>query len=306
MVMHFSDRPVAVLKRAAFCSLIVGVVILVIKFVAYTITGSAAILSDAAESIVNVVTAGFALYSVRVAVKPADECHPYGHGKIEFFSAALEGGAIIVAAFWIIYKAVHELATGSTLHQLDVGVWLVAVAALINAILGWYLIKTGKKESSLILVADGRHVLADVWTSAGVVVGLVVVVFTRWLILDSLIAIFVALNIIYAGWKLLRLAAGGMMDASSPEDDQLIKGIIEEPTFGEVCTYHKLRHRISGNTHFVDFHLILPKHLSIEHAHAIATAVEAKVATSLVNASVMAHIEPCRRSDCPRCKKPGG
>jgi len=291
------------LKRAALCSLIVGVVILIIKFIAYTITGSAAILSDAAESIVNVVTASFALYSVRVAAMPADECHPYGHGKIEFFSAALEGGAIIVAAFWIIYKAVHELATGSVLHQLDVGVWLVAVAALINAILGWYLIKTGRREGSLILVADGRHVMTDVFTSAGVVLGLVIVVVTHWLILDSLIAIFVALNIIYAGWKLLKLAAGGMMDATSPEDDKMIKGIIEDPSFSEICAYHKLRHRISGNTHFVDFHLILPKHLSIEHAHAIATAVEAKVAASLVNASVMAHIEPCKRQDCPQCQR---
>lgn len=301
MVTHSTEQSSAVLKRAALLSLIVGFIILVIKFVAYSLTGSAAILSDAAESIVNVVTAAFALYSVKIAATPADECHPYGHGKIEFISAAIEGGAIIVAAVWIIYKSVHELITGPDLHQLDLGLWLIAAAALINAVLGWYLIRVGKKEKSLTIEADGRHVMTDVITSAAVVVGLIIVFFTHWLILDSLIAIAVAVNIIFAGIKLLKQASGGMMDEAHADDDALIKGILSQPTFHDVCGYHKLRHRESGNLHFVDFHLILPRYFTIEAAHAIATAVEAQIAASLGNASVMAHVEPCRRADCPRC-----
>ncbi|MBI2341732.1 MAG: cation transporter [Deltaproteobacteria bacterium] len=301
MVLHFTDRPLSSLKKAALYSLTVGVCLLIIKFIAYALTGSAAILSDAAESIVNVLTASFALYSIKVASKPADECHPYGHGKIEFFSAALEGGSIIVAAVWILYRSLQELIMGPVLHQLDIGLMLVAFAAAINAILGWHLIKTGKKEKSLTLEADGKHILTDVVTSVAVVAGLLIVYFTRWLIVDSIIAILVALNIIYAGLKLLRVSASGMMDASSPQDEVLIRQILVEPTFHDICGYHKLRHRLSGNTHFVDFHLIFPKKFVIEAAHAIATAVEAKIAASLGDASVMAHIEPCRKVDCPNC-----
>ncbi len=303
MVLHFTDRPLSVLKKAALCSLIIGVCLLVIKFIAYALTGSAAILSDAAESIVNVLTASFALYSIKVASKPADECHPYGHGKIEFFSAALEGGSIIVAAIWILYRALQELIMGPVLHQLDIGLMLVAFAAAINSILGWHLIKTGKREKSLILEADGKHILTDVVTSVAVVIGLLIVYFTHWLIVDSIIAILVALNIIYAGLKLLRISASGMMDATSSEDDAFIRQLLTEPTFHDICGYHKLRHRRSGNTHFVDFHLIFPKNFVIESAHAIATAVEAKIATSLGDASVMAHIEPCRKIGCPNCSR---
>ena len=301
MVMHFTERPARLLRRAATSSLVVGAALLVIKFTAYALTGSAAILSDAAESIVNVVTAAFALYSIHVAIKPADECHPYGHGKIEFFSAALEGGAIIVAAIWIIYKSVSELLIGSDVHKLDLGVLLVALAAVINTILGWYLIRTGKKEKSLVLEADGKHVMTDVVTSVGVVIGLTIVYFTEWLFLDSVIAIFVALNILWAGWKLLKHAGRGMMDAASTEDEKMIKDVLLSPDFKEVCAYHKLRHRKSGNFHFVDFHLIMPKHLTIERAHSIATAVESQIAVRLGDASVMAHVEPCKRSECPNC-----
>lgn len=301
MALHLTDRSVSLLKRAALASVIVGFSLLAVKFFAYWITDSAAILSDAAESIVNVVTAVFALYSLKVAVKPPDECHPYGHGKIEFFSAALEGGAIVVAAVWIIHKSIDELVAGPEIKQLDVGILLVTGAAVVNFVLGLYLIKIGKKERSLILEVDGRHVITDVVTSGGVVVGLIVVYFTKWMILDPVIAILAALNIVYTGWKLLRQAAIGMMDAASTEDNQRINEILSKPSFQQVCGYHKLRHRHSGNFHFVDFHLILPKQLQIEQAHAIATAVEAQVASELGDASVMAHIEPCKRKDCPQC-----
>lgn len=304
MVMHVNGSGnLSLLKKAAISSFIVGACLLVVKFIAYSLTGSAAILSDAIESIVNIVTAAFALYSIHVSSKPADECHPYGHGKIEFFSAAIEGGAIIVAAIWISFKAISELVAGPVLHQLDLGVMLVAAAAFANAILGLYLVRIGKKEKSLTLEADGRHVLTDVATSAGVVVGLIVVVYTQWLILDSLIAILVAVNIVHTGWGLLKIATGGMMDAANDKDEVIIKEILAKPPFRDVCGHHKLRHRLSGTLHFVDFHLIFPKHITVEQAHAVATATEAQVAAALGNASVMAHIEPCKRSDCPHCNR---
>lgn len=303
MVVHVLEKPVSLLKRAAYASVFVGFLLLATKFTAYSLTGSAAILSDAVESIVNVVTALFAFYSLKVSIKPPDECHPYGHGKIEFFSAALEGGAIVVAAVWIIHKSVDELIAGPMIRQLDVGIILIAIAAAVNAVLGFYLIKIGKKEGSLILEADGHHVVTDVVTSAGVVVGLIIVLITKWYILDPVIAILVALNIVYTGWKLLKRAIVGMMDAASAEDEKMIKEILLSPNFKDVCAYHKLRHRKSGDFHFVDFHLIMPKHLTIDQAHVIATSVEAQIATRLGNASVMAHMEPCKRKECPRCNK---
>lgn len=303
MVMYLTDRPVPLLKRAATASVFISIALLIIKFTAYFLTGSSAIFSDAAESIVNAVTALFAFFSLRLSIKPPDECHPYGHGKIEFFSAALEGGAIVVAAAWIIHNAVDEIIAGPAIKELDVGVGLIAVAAFTNAALGYYLVRTGKREGSLILEAEGRHVMTDVITSCGVISGLIIVLVTGWYILDPVIAILAALNIVYTGWKLLKRAALGMMDASSAEDSRKITEILSSPVFQQVCGFHKLRHRFSGSVHFVDFHLILPRYLPIEQAHAIATAVEARVASSLGSASVMAHIEPCKRKECPQCRE---
>lgn len=302
MVMHITQRPEAKLKGAVIASIIVSLTLLIIKFIAYALTGSAAILSDATESIVNVIAAGFAFYSLKVSIKPPDECHPYGHGKAEFLSAAFEGGAIIVAAIWIIYKAVHELVTGPDFHQLSGGIWLLAVATIINLILGLCLLRAGKKGNSLILIADGKHVLTDVSTSIGVLIGLVIMAWTNFFAIDAIIAIAVAGGILRTGYILMRTAFGGMMDAADEKDEAVIKSILANAKFHDVCGYHKLRHRLSGVFHFVDFHLIFPKNLSVEQAHAMATAIEAQVANALGNASVMAHIEPCKKPDCPNCR----
>lgn len=302
MVMHITEKPEARLKNAVIISFIVSVILLGVKFGAYVLTGSAAILSDATESIVNVIAAAFAYYSLKVAMKPPDEDHPYGHGKAEFFSAAFEGGAIIVAALWIIYKAVHELVIGPEFHKLDVGIWLINFSIVVNFLLGIYLVKKGQKEKALILEADGKHLLTDVLTSVGVVVGLVIMYFTGWLWLDGVIAILMAALIIRTGVGLLRVAAGGMMDVRCKDDDAAIRSILDEQEFREVCGYHKLRHRHSGGMHFVDFHLIFPRETTVSQAHAVATAIEAKVAEALGDAGVMAHIEPCKRKDCPHCK----
>lgn len=301
MVVRFIQKPDQRLMSATILSFSVGLLLLVVKFTAYALTGSAAILSDATESIVNVLTAAFAFYSMRIAIKPPDECHPYGHGKIEFFSAAFEGGAIIVAAIWIIYKAVSELVMGSEMHQLDVGLWLVVGATIVNALLGLWLLRLGRRNGSLILTADGKHLLTDVITSLGVIGGLVAMALTGWYVLDAIVAILVAISIIHTGVKLLHTAATGMMDASPPEYEAIIKAVLDRDQPAAVCGYHQLRHRLSGGMHFVDFHLIFPAALPIERAHAIATEVEGRIAVALGDAGVMAHIEPCRNPQCPKC-----
>ncbi len=302
MVMHITEKPEIKLKGAIIISFAVSVALLFVKFAAYALTGSAAILSDATESIVNVIAAAFAFYSLKVSMKPPDDQHPYGHGKAEFFSAAFEGGAIIVAALWIIYKSVYELATGPTFHELGVGIWLIIFSITANAVLGTFLIRKGRQNANLILEADGKHVLTDVATSAGIVAGLVLMYFTNWFWLDAIIAIVMAAVIVRTGWNLLKTAGTGMMDAKCPEDDAKIKLVLDSQQFREVCGYHKLRHRHSGGMHFVDFHLIFPRETSVAQAHAVATAIEAAIASSLGDAGVMAHIEPCKRIDCPNCK----
>lgn len=303
MVIRVQTPPVRMLKFAAFLSLFIGTVLLAVKFTAYGLTGSMAILSDAAESIVNVLAAAIAFYSLKVAFKPADTEHPYGHGKVEFFSAAFEGGAIIAAAIWIIYKAVHDIFAGSHIHELDTGVILLVAATILNAALGYFLVVTGRKNKSLILEADGKHILTDVATSVGVIIGLILVRITGWGYLDSIIAIFVAANIIRTGWRLLFASAEGMMDKSSSEDESIIREVLDRHMEADICAYHKLRGRHSGGMHYIDFHLMLPRRMPIELAHSIATSIESEVASALGNAGVMAHIEPCKKPDCRRCLK---
>lgn len=303
MVIHITEKPEKLLKGAAVTSFIVAIVLLCIKFAAYVMTGSAAILSDAAESIINVLAAGFAFFSMMISFKPPDDEHPYGHGKVEFISAAFEGGAIIVAAVWIIYKAVDELIRGPTFHKLDVGIWLVVVSIVINAVLGGALLALGKRNKSLILEADGRHVLTDVATSTGVLAGLIIMYYTGWFYLDAVIAIAAALLIIRTGSKLLKRAEGGMMDASNPDEDAKIKEILDGYQSEYICGYHKLRHRHSGKICYVDFHLMFPRDLPIAKAHEIATSLEGRIAGALGDAGVMAHIEPCHDSTCLRCRQ---
>jgi cation diffusion facilitator family transporter len=227
--------------RAVVISLAVSVVLLAAKYEAYRLTGSTAILSDALESIVNVVAAVFGLGGIIFAGRPADRNHPYGHGKIEFFSAAFEGGLIAFAAVLIVYEVVLALLHGVEVRALDVGVSIVLGAGLVNLLLGWYLIRTGRKHASLTLVADGRHVLADFYTSAGIVIGLLLVRFTGIGWLDPVVAGVVALNLLWTGFRLVRHAAGGLLDE---EDTDLLGRLLQvlQPHLGQgVIRVHHLR-----------------------------------------------------------------
>ncbi len=288
--------------RAVVISLAVSVVLLAAKYQAYRLTGSTAILSDALESIVNVVAAVFALGGIIFAGRPADRNHPYGHGKIEFFSAAFEGGLIAFAAVLIFYEVILSLLRGPEVRALDLGVPIVLGAGLVNLLLGWYLIRTGRKHESLTLVADGRHVLADFYTSAGIVIGLLLVRFTGIVWLDPVLAAVVALNLLWTGFRLVRQAAGGLLDE---EDTALLDRLLEvlQPHLRQgVIRVHHLRAIRAGRFHHVDAHLVVPEFWSVERSHETAEDLAERLIKEVgVEGEMTLHTDPCHRVYCRMC-----
>jgi cation diffusion facilitator family transporter len=290
-------------RRAALLSLAVGFAMLAMKTGAYFITHSAAIFSDALESIVHVAATAMALYSVILSSRPADKSHPYGHGKIEFFSAGIEGGLIVVAAIAIIYEAVRGLVFGRELAQLDIGMALTLAAAVINLALGWFLIRRGKQTNSLTLVADGKHVLTDSWTSFGVVAGLFLVTFTGIEILDPLLAIAVALNILFSGYQLMRVSIGGLMDESDTATLHRVAATIAERRTPEWITVHHLRVLRSGQMLHVDFHITIPFYWTVERAHEFEHTIGETIALPFDHrAKVLVHLDPCKPVLCSSCR----
>lgn len=255
-------------------SLGVGFFMLASKIVAYWLTGSAAILSDAAESVVHVVAVSFAAYSLWLSLKPPDRSHLYGHDRISFFSAGFEGAMIVMAAFYIIYVSIQKWMAGLKLEHLGLGTGLIVLASLINGALGFFLIAMGKKHRSLILEANGRHVLTDCWTSIGVVIGLTLAMFTGWLEFDPVVAILVALNILWSGGQLIRRSIGGLMDEVDPAVEAQLKRLLDSLTAQLGLQFHGLRHRSTGNTLWVEFHLLFPVNTPLVSAHALATKIE--------------------------------
>ena len=288
--------------RAGVISLVVGSVLLVTKFVAYQLTGSAAIFSDALESIVNVVAATFALGGLVFAGRPADRDHPYGHGKIEFFSAAFEGGLITFAAVMIAYEAVITLIRGVVIQQLDVGLALTAGAGLANLALGMFLVRTGRRHQSLTLVADGQHVMSDFWTTAGVVGALLLVRLTGRLWLDPAVAIAVAVNLAWTGARLVRHAAGGLLDE---EDTALLRTVIaalNAHMVTGIIRVHRLRAIRAGRFTHIDAHLVVPEFWPVHRAHDASDAFEAQVIASCgIEGEIVFHTDPCRRVYCDQC-----
>ena len=273
-------------------SLAVGFLMLGTKVLAYWMTGSAAILADAAESVVHVVAVSFAAYSLWLSRKPPDPSHLYGHDKIAFFSAGFEGAMIVLAAFYIVFESIHRWIVGPRLENLGAGALLVLVAGFINGALGGYLIWVGKKHGSLILEADGRHVLTDCWTSLGVLVGLGLTTLTGWLRFDPVVAILVALNILWIGSKLIRQSIGGLMDEVDPVTQAQIRRVLVEITCEAGVGFHGLRHRNAGDTTWVEFHLLFPKGTSLESAHSLATKIEERIQQdSTTRTEVISHLE---------------
>jgi len=279
-------------------SLAIGVLMFAGKTYAYIITGSAAILSDAAESVVHVVAVAFASYSMWLSHQPADESHPYGHDKVSFFSAGFEGAMITLAGLFIILEAVRKWLGGLQLERLEAGTLLVAGAALVNAALAAFLMWQGRRHHSLILVANGRHVLTDVWTSVGVIVGLVLVMATGWGPFDPICAILVAVNILWTGGRLIRRSVGGLMDEADPVLERTLRGVLDRETAARGVAWHELRYRDSGTSVWVEFHLLLAAGTPIEQAHAQATEIEEAVQAALsVPARVLTHLEPREAHD---------
>jgi cation diffusion facilitator family transporter len=288
--------------RAGLVSLIVGALILVAKYQAYRMTGSTAILSDALESIVNVVAAVFALGGIAFAAQPADRNHPYGHGKIEFFSAAFEGGLIAFAAVLIIYEVVRALLYGVEVRALDTGLVVVMGAGFANLALGWYLVRVGRASRSLVLVADGQHVLADFWTSVGIVVGLLLVRFTGLWWLDPVIAAVVALNLMWTGFRLVRHAAGGLLDEEDTPLLSRLLAVLGNHLGQGVIRVHHLRAIRAGRFHHVDAHLVVPEFWSVDQAHELAESLAERVIADLgVEGELIFHTDPCHRAYCSMC-----
>ncbi len=280
------------LQLAMWVSLAVGFLMLGTKVFAYGMTGSAAILSDAAESVVHVVAVSFAAYSLWLSRKPPDPTHHYGHEKIAFFSAGFEGAMIVLAAVYIVYASIHRLIAGPILENLGAGALLVLGAGLINGALGGYLVWVGNKHRSLILEADGKHVLTDCWTSLGVIVGLGLTMLTGWLRFDPVVAIVVAVNILWMGSKLIRQSIGGLMDEVDPIVERQIRRLLVDMTCEAGVEFHGLRQRNAGNTNWVEFHLLFPKDTSLESAHALATKIEERIQRdSTMRTEVISHLE---------------
>ncbi len=288
--------------RAGMLALAAGTLIFGGKLLAWWITGSAAVLSDALESIINVVAAGGLLFSLVVASWPADESHPYGHGKVEFFSAGVEGACIAGASLVIFWEAAAVLLRGPRVENIDFGLVILVLASLLNAALGWYLVRVGRRHHSLALVADGKHVLTDVVTSAGVVAGLVAVWITDLHVLDPLVAMGVAVNILVTGWRLVRQAVGGLMDEADLPRLDLLVAALESERRSEWIDVHGLRGWRSGRLQHADLHLTVPRYLDVERAHAFDEEIGRifSRATGMPTEAIV-HFDPCRPRHCSGC-----
>lgn len=280
-------------KRMMNLSLAAAVVLLAAKVTAAVVTRSSAVYSDAAESVVHLLAVGFAAWALRLVHKPADETHHFGHDKVAFLSAGFEGAMISAAAVLIIYEAVRQFVFGVSISHIGFGATVTAGAAIVNLVLGMALIGVGKKSGSPLLRANGMHVLTDVWSSGAVLVALALIYFTHWVWWDPIAAVLAALNILRVGFKLIRESLGGLLDESDPKVEREIHALLDREVGKRGLSYHNLRHRHSGRTHWVEFHLVFDDALTVGEAHEAVTEIEASVAELLhPDGRVISHLEP--------------
>ncbi|WP_277451901.1 cation diffusion facilitator family transporter [Janibacter sp. DB-40] len=285
------------LEKFAWLSIAAAVATIVLKTGAWWITDSVGLLADAAESIVNLVAAVAALIALRVAGRVADDDHHFGHSKAEYFSAAIEGGMIFVAAAFIIWQAISRLLEPRPIDQVGLGLAISVVASVINGAVAFLLIRAGRQHRSITLRADGQHLLTDVWTSVGVLVGVGLVVVTGLEVLDPIVALLVGANILWTGWRLLNESGTGLMDAAlTPQENADIADTIAAQCTDEV-TVHGLRTRVAGHVSFAEFHVLVPGAWSVRRAHDIVEDIEAVIAEEHPDLRVTVHIEP---SEDPR------
>jgi len=273
-------------------SLLFGLVMLIGKTAAYFMTHSAAIFSDAAESVIHVIAVGFAAFSLRLSTKPASAEFLYGFERITFFSAGFEGALIVVAAVLIIFESLRKWFAGLQLENLSTGVWLILMAGIFNAGLGYYLLRVGRRTNSLILEANGKHVLTDSWTSLGVVGGLGLVLLTHWKPFDPLVALAVAANILWSGSHLVWSSAVGLLDYSDPKAGRGIRHKLDAICAELAIQYHGVRYRTTGRRQIIEVHLLFPGVTSVSEAHRLATILEERLPADLgMPAEVITHLE---------------
>ncbi|MBI1351460.1 MAG: cation diffusion facilitator family transporter [Actinomycetales bacterium] len=284
------------LTKWAWLSIAAAVLTIGLKLAAYLLTGSVGLLSDALESVVNLVAAIIALVALRIASLPPDRSHPYGHGKVEYFSAGAEGVMILVAAAMIIWSAVGRLLNPEPLEDLGIGLAITAVATAVNLAVGLAVLRAGRHHRSMALIADGKHLLTDVWTSVGVIIGVGLVALTGWLPLDALVAIAVGLNILWTGSGLVRRSTQGLMDHAMPHAEEvlvseILRQVTEEYPDGQVH-FHAIQTRESGRERFVSLHVLVPGAWTVAQGHDVLELVEDRLRSAIPDLLVHTHLEP--------------
>lgn len=291
-------------KRLRIISAVLGlgIMITILKFIAYYITHSNAIYTDALENIINVVAGGFAFYSIYLAAQPKDINHPYGHGKIEFFAVGFEGALIVFAAINIIYKSFNSFITPQIIHQLEKGIWLTVIAGLLNLIIGFYVVKKGKKLNSITLEADGKHLITDAYTSAGLVFGLLLIKYTQIYVLDSIISLILGFLILYNGYHLIRKSVSGLMDEVDINLVHNIVKILQKERKPEWIDVHNLRTQKYGHDLHIDCHITIPYYFDLIRAHDEVEAIEKIIEHNIENSvELFIHVDPCLPNCCNYC-----
>ncbi|MEH2307095.1 cation diffusion facilitator family transporter [Nostoc sp.] len=279
-------------RSYAFLSIGAAIVTIALKFAAYLLTGSVGLLSDAIESCVNLAAALVALWAVTYAAKPADAEHTFGHSKAEYFSSGAEGALIIVAAISIAVEAWGRLLHPEAIAQVGLGLTLSVLATAVNGVVAFVLLKAGRRLRSITLRADAHHLFTDVWTSGGVIVGIFLVQVTGWLVLDPIIALLVAVNIVWTGFSLLRESFFGLLDTALPIEEMETIWVILSKYERQSIQFHAVRSRIAGTRRFISFHVLVPGVWTVQQGHDLCEAIELSIIQALPKSSITTHLEP--------------
>ena len=291
-------------KRIILISLVTGAILMMAKFGAYFLTSSTFILTDAAESVVNVIASSFAFFSIYLSAQPRDENHPYGHGKVEFFSVFVEGALILLAGILIIIKAAYGIFYPHAVSNLLIGAVIIGVTGVINGALGYYMVNKGKALASITLEADGKHLLTDMVTSGALVVGLLLINFTGILLLDSIFSILVGFYIVYTGYKLVRRSVGGLMDEADFDVVNKVIKILNDQRRPEWIDIHNFRAQQYGNELHIDCHLTLPNYFDLNKVHEEVSLVDKMINNGVTKTELFIHTDPCLPDCCHYCSMP--
>jgi cation diffusion facilitator family transporter len=291
-------------KKIILISLITGIILMLAKFTAYILTNSNFVLTDAAESIVNVIASSFAFFSIYLSSQPRDENHPYGHGKIEHFSVFIEGALIFVAGIVIIIKSVYGIFHPNTIHDLLIGAIIIGITGAINGALGYYMIAKGKSLPSITIEADGHHLITDMVTSIGLVLGLLLIHFTKILMLDSVLSILVGGYIIFTGYKLVRRSVAGLMDETDVEVVTKVVQLLNDKRRDAWIDIHNFRAQKYGNELHIDCHLTLPYYFDLNQVHEEVSLVDKLINNDVTKTELFIHADPCLYNCCHYCNMP--